>query len=76
MRGAMVLLACGWLLMTPPIRDGRYDDKAPPSYATWDHYGSYDSAKDCQERLLAPQTTAKLREWGRCIPSDWLKPAN
>jgi hypothetical protein len=48
---AAVLALVGWYLMVPPGIESslRVDPDAP--IGTWVHYGSYDSANECEENI-------------------------
>ncbi len=76
MRCLMTLLACGWLLMAPPARGGRFPE-TPVS--EWDHVSSFDTATECEDRREGLQDRAKndmmKLVWllSRCIPSDAIR---
>lgn len=82
-----MLLSCGWLLFTLPITpDVKSVDYDQP-LSRWQHAGSYDSAKDCEDTKSAVVMALKrsvdlgdknaqlnLRAYvsGRCVPTDAL----
>ncbi len=86
MRCFTVLLACGWLLFTPPYNQkaGYFDATRP--LAEWDYRQAFDKAEECQthiaqenfmNRNLDPNSsvTANLKViWlnAKCVPTDAL----
>ena len=46
-----IILACGWLLLTPPARpspDGSVTIESNTPIRSWDQEYAYDTAKECQ----------------------------
>lgn len=56
---ALVMLACGWVLLVPPVKETGWtfwgisrekefhvDEKQP--YSQWEHHSAYDTAKACE----------------------------
>ncbi len=85
MRCLMTLIACGWLLMTPPFgHDGVSQYSAP--FSEWQYSDSFDSAAECKR--VHENRIRMARQWrnpkvdinvltnlmaGRCFPSDAIR---
>src|SRR5215475_2352692 len=69
----MIMAACGWYLLTPPILHigggMRYDVKRP--YSEWDQSGAYDTAKECEDarHSIDRDGTASVVRWANLLES-------
>lgn len=84
MRCYTVLLACGWLLFTPPVKAvpelKSYGFLTGAPLSEWKQERAFDNAKDCEEwkgtsiKNSIPNPSAPglfaIWEYARCIPSD------
>jgi hypothetical protein len=53
LRHAAALALIGWYLMVPPTTAPPYLKVNPDAQISrWEHYGSYDSAKECESNIL------------------------
>lgn len=57
MRCFTVLLACGWLLFSPPV-SGNNEVKSDEALQLWEHVASYDTAGQCEKEK---RSTIELR---------------
>ena len=83
-RAQAVLLFGGWLLMLPPIKDGRIDEDAP--IAKWRQWSAHDTAQACQSEQTQVFAQAKKKNSNmgpvmeeaivaaRCVPSEHIYP--
>jgi hypothetical protein len=79
LRHAAALALVGWYLMVPPFQRGGVNLDAP--LRSWRLFGSYDTAKDCEDDHLEMVEKSKhaapsghlIIELAQCIASDDLR---
>ena len=87
MRCLTVLIACGWLLFTPPTKFvpelKSYGALVGAPLSEWKQERAFDNARDCEEwKSVAIKSNnpnphmpgvPNMWEHGRCLPSDTIR---